>query len=160
MTNLPDPVSGEETIMSRSTITALALTAAVAIFAGPASAVICYTVLDKSDAVLYRGYETPVDMSATGAAARESMRRQGQYMMVSYPDECLLVGGSRWMSASQTGTYAPATVDEIVSGMRPFASGAPSGTPSSVGGASRASPPAQRAAPAARSSSTGMRSGY
>jgi hypothetical protein len=146
--------------MSKSTFTALALTAAAAILASPASAVMCYTVLDKSDAVLYRGYEPPVDMSAAGSAARESMRRQGQYMMVSYPEECLLVGGSRWMSASQTGTYAPATVDEIVSGMRAFASGAPSGTPTSIGGASNASSPAQRAAPAARSSSTGMRSGY
>ena len=146
--------------MSKSTITALVLTAAAAIFASPASAVVCYTVLDKGNTVVYRGYEAPVDMSAAGAGARESMRRQGQYMMVSYVDECLLVGGSRWMSVSQTGTYAPATVDDIVSGMRPFASGAPSGTPTSFGGASNVSPPAQRAAPATRSSSSGMRSGY
>lgn len=160
MTNLPDPVSGKEAIMGNRTIILFALTAAAAMFAGPASGLACYTILDKSDTVVYRGYEPPVDMSAAGAVARESMRRQGQYMMVSYVDECMLVGGSRWMSAAQAGTYAPATVDEIVSGMRPFAAGAPSGTPTSVGGAPSVSPPAQRAAPAARSSSSGMRSGY
>jgi hypothetical protein len=143
-----------ETMMGKSTIILLGLTAAAAMFAGPASALTCYTILDKGDTVIYRGYEPPVDMSAAGATARETMRRQGQYMMISYVDECLLVGGSRWMSASQTGTYAPATVDEIVSGLRPFASGAPSGTPTSVGGASR-TPAAPRAAPAARSSSSG-----
>ena len=146
--------------MGKSTIILLGLTATAAMFAGPASALTCYTILDKSDTVIYRGYEPPVDMSAAGAVARESMRRQGQYMMVSYVDECLLVGGSRWMSASQTGTYAPATVDEIVAGVRSLASGAPSGTPISVGGAAGVSAPAQRAAPAARSSSSGMRSGY
>jgi len=160
ITPQPDPVLGKKAIMGNRTIILLALTAAAAMFAGPASALTCYTILDKSDTVLYRGYEPPVDMSAAGAAARESMRRQGQYMMVSYVDECLLVGGSRWVTAAQTGTYAPATVDEIVSGIRPLASGAPSGTPTSVGGATNVSPPAQRAAPAARSSSSGMRSGY
>ena len=146
--------------MGKSTLILLGLTAAAAMFAGPASALTCYTILDKSDTVIYRGYEPPVDMSAAGAVARESMRRQGQYMMVSYVDECLLVGGSRWTSAAQTGTYAPATVDEIVSGVRPFAVGAPSGTPTSVSGVPASAAPAQRNAPAARSSSSSMRSGY
>jgi len=142
--------------MSKSTFTALALTAAVAIFAGPASAVVCYTLLDKSDTVIYRGYDVPVDMSAAGAGAREAMRRRGEYMMIAYVDDCLLVSASRWT----TGKYGPASVEEIVSGMRQFASGAPSGTPTSVGGATSPRPPAQAAAPAARSSSTSMRSGY
>src|ERR1700752_5164009 len=105
--------------MAKRVITRLALSAA-AIFAGPASAVMCYTILDKSDAVLYSGSEPPVDLSMTaaGAAARGDMRRAGQYMIVSYVDECLAVGSTRWMSAAGTGSYAPASVDEIVSGMR------------------------------------------
>jgi len=141
--------------MCKRFLTLFALLAASAA-AGPASAIQCYTLLDKSDAVIYRGYEPPVDMSAAGAEAREAMRRQGQYMMISYVDECLLVSSSRWTA----GNYGPASVDEIVSGMRPFAAGAPSGTPTSLGGATTVAPPSQRAAPAARSSTTGMRSGY
>jgi len=140
--------------MCKRFLTLFALLAASAA-AGPASAVVCYTLLDKSDQVIYRGYEPPVDMSAAGAEAREAMRRQGQYMMISYADDCLLVSSSRWAA---TGSYA--SVDEIVSGMRPFASGAPSGTPTSVGGATTAAPPRTAPAPAARSNSTGMRSGY
>ena len=150
--------------MAKRLITMLALSAA-AIFAGPAAAVMCYAVLDKSDTVLYSGSEPPVDLSMTtaGAAAREDMRRHGQYMIVSYVDECIAIGSSRWMSAAGTGSYAPASVDEIVAGMRPFAAGAPSGTPTSASGGTRgavAAPAPRAAAPAARSSSSSMRSGY
>ena len=148
--------------MAKRLITMLALSAG-AIFAGPASAIMCYTILDKSDTVLYNGSESPVDLSMTAAAAaaRENMRRAGQYMIVSYVDECLAVGNSRWMSAAGTGSYTPASVDEIVSGMRPFAAGAPSGTPTSVGGVPASAPAAPRAAtPAVRSGSSSMRSGY
>jgi hypothetical protein len=147
--------------MAKRLITVLALSAAV-IFAGPASAIMCYTILDKSDAVLYNGSASPVDlsMSAGAAATREDMRRAGQYMIVSYVDECLAIGSSRWMSAAGTGSYAPASVDEIVSGMRPFAVAAPSGTPSSVGAVTPGPAAPRAAAPAARSSSSSMRSGY
>lgn len=141
--------------MCKRFLTLFALLAASAA-AGPASAVVCYTLLDKGDQVIYRGYDVPVDMSAAGQAARDAMRQRGEYMIVSYVDDCLLVSSSRWT----TGSYGPASVDEIVSGMRPFAAGAPSGTPTSVTGATSPLPPAQRAAPAARSSSSGMRSGY
>jgi hypothetical protein len=142
--------------MCKRLVTLLALSAAAAV-AGPASAVVCYTVLQKDETVIYRGYEPPVDMSMNPAAiaARDAMRRRGEYLMVAYPDDCLLVSPSRWSSAG----YTPASVDEIVSGMRAFASGAPSGIPTSYSGnpgqTSRAAP-----APAARSGSTGMRSGY
>jgi len=142
--------------MCKRFLTLFALLAACAA-AAPASAVVCYTLLDKSDQVIYRGYDVPVDMSAAGQAAREAMRKRGEYMMISYVDDCLLVSASQWT----TGKYGPASVEEIVSGMRPFAAGAPSGTPSSVTGATSPAPPARpTAAPAVRSSSTGMRSGY
>ena len=146
--------------MCRRLLTLLAFSAAV-VAAGPASAVVCYTLLDKSDQVLYRGYDVPVDLSAAGAADREAMRRRGEYMMISYVDECLLVQSSRLT----TGEYAPASVEEIVSGLRPFATGAPSGTPTSVGGpASSPLPPARPIAgggtSGVRSGSTGMRGGY
>jgi hypothetical protein len=142
--------------MCKRLVTFLALSAAAAV-AAPASAVVCYTVLQKDETVIYRGYEPPVDMSMApdAIAAREAMRRRGEYMMVAYPDDCLLVSPSQWSSAG----YTPASVDDIVSGMRPFASGAPSGNPTSYSGTPTARASAAPA-PAARSSSTGMKSGY
>jgi hypothetical protein len=141
--------------MGKRTMMLLAMSAA-AMFAGPASAIVCYTVLDKSDQVVYRGYEAPVDMSVTpaGAADREAMRRRGEYMMISYVEDCLLVGTSRWASTGAAG-YATASVDEIVSGMRPFGSdvGGVSGAPTSMSGVAWGAP-AQKAAPAAKSSSS------
>jgi hypothetical protein len=135
---------------------------AAAFAAGSASAVVCFTLMDKSDQVIYRGYDAPVDLSAAGAAEREAMRRRGEYMIISYPDDCLLVSASRWT----TGSYGPASVEDIVSEIRPFASGARSGTPTSIGGpVTSPLPPAQ--APittggpsGVRSGSTGMRGGY
>jgi len=147
----------QEGIMRIRSITMLALSAAAATFAVPASAVVCYTVLEADNSVIYRGYEPPVDLSAAGAAEREAMRRRGQFFMISSVDDCLLVAPSRWT------TGGAASVDEIVSDMRPFASGAPSGTPTSVTGATSVAPPPQRAAPAAptmRSGSTSQRGGY
>ena len=147
--------------MAKRLIALLGLSAA-AIFAGPASAVTCYTILDKSDSVLYNGSEPPIDLSMTPAAgaAREDMRRTGQYMIVSYVDECLAIGSSRWMSAAGTGSYAPASVDEIVSGMRPFAAGAPSGTPTSTSGGAKAAAPSANAPAGRTSSSSSTRRGY
>ena len=151
--------------MAKRLITMFALSAA-AIFAGPAAAVTCYTILDKGDTVLYKGSEAPVDLSMTAAAAtaREDIRRAGQYMIVSYVDDCIPIGSSRWMSASGTGSYAPVSVDEIVAGMRPFAAeaGGAGRTPTSVSGVQWGAGTAPRTtpAPAARSSSSSMRSGY
>jgi len=135
---------------------------ATAFATGSASAVVCFTLMDKSDQVIYRGYDSPVDLSAAGAADREAMRRRGEYMIIAYPDDCLLVSASRWTTAG----YGPASVEDIVSDMRPFASGAPSGTPTSYGGVITSPlPPAQAPVTSGgptgvRSGSTGMRGGY
>jgi len=141
---------------------ALSVFLAAAFAAGSASAVACFTLMNKSDEVIYRGYDSPVDLSAAGAADRDAMRRRGEYLIIGYPDDCLLVSASRWT----TGSYGPASVDDIVSEMRPFATGAPSGTPTSIGGpVTSPLPPAQRPITSGgpsgvRSGSTGMRGGY
>ena len=113
--------------MSRRLTMLFAVVAAAA--ASPASAVTCYTLLDASDAVLYRGYEPPVDLSAAGAAQREAMRQRKEYMMVGDVDDCFLVASSRWVTSGTPGAAGPASVDEIVAGVPAMASGAPSGTP-------------------------------
>jgi hypothetical protein len=139
-------------------VTLLVLSAAAAMFAVPASALVCYTLLDAKDTVLYRGYEPPVDMSAAPWAASDALRQKKQFLMVSYVDDCLLIA-----TASDAGNYGPATVDEIVSGMRQFASTSPGsagGTPGAGPAAAFAPPRSAPAAPAMRSGSTMQRGGY
>ena len=128
---------------------------AAAALPGTASAVVCYTLFDKGDNVLYQDSVPPIDMSERGAAARDAMRQHHEYLLVYEVEHCPSIA-----AASGSTGYHPATVDEIVAGMRPFAPtvpGASVGRPSSGGAVS-----APRAAPAAsaRSGSSGMRSGY
>ena len=140
-------------------ITVLALSAAAAMFAVPASAITCYTLLDANDTVLYRGYEPPVDMSAAPWAASEALRQKKQFLMISNVDDCLLVA-----TPNEAGNFRPATADEIVAGMRQFGTSkfaTPGGVGASYGRATAAAPPAPgSAAPAMRSGSTSQRGGY
>ena len=140
-------------------ITVFALSAAAAMFAVPASAIVCYTLMDNSDTVLYRGYEPPVDMSAAPWAASNWLRQRKQFLMISNVDDCLLVA-----SPDEAGNFRPATADEIVAGMRQFGSSkfaSPGGAAMSYGRATAAAPPASSSpAPAMRSGSTSQRGGY
>jgi hypothetical protein len=112
------------------TLTILAVALAAAAAAPPANAVICYTLLDRNDTLLYRGSSPPVDMSDQGAAQREALRRKHEYMMIADVDSCQAVA-----AASGATGYRPATVDEIVSEMRGYLSyGGVSSAPGQVGG--------------------------
>ena len=130
-------------------IAALAATAAVP---GVANAIVCYTLLDKGDNVLYQDSAPPVDMSDSGGALRRGMRQRNEYLMIYEVDTCPPVAPV----AGSTG-YRAATVDEIVSGMRAYAT---SGRGSSgVTGSARTS--AAPAAPApSRGGSAATRRGY
>ena len=140
-------------------ITVLALSAAAAVFAAPASAIVCYTLLDTSDTVLYRGYEPPVDMSAAPWAGSNALRQKKQFLMISDVDDCLLVA-----SPNEAGNFGPATADEIVAGMRQFGTSkfaSPTGGGAATyGRATAAPPPPSSPAPAVRSGSTMQRGGY
>ena len=131
----------------------IAAVAAVAAVPGVANAIVCYTLLDKGDNVLYQDSAPPIDMSDSGAALRRGMRQRNEYLMIYEVDTCppvVAVAGS-------TG-YRAATVDEIVSGMRAYATSG-RGSSGGVAGSGRAS--ATPAAPtSSRSRSTGTRSGY
>ena len=127
--------------MRRLSILAAAL-AAAAVFPGAASAITCYSVLDRTDNTIYQDTQPPVDMSETGAAAREAMRARKDFLTVSETDRCPQVTAP----LGATG-YRTASVDEIVGGMREFAKAGGPVTPSGRG-------PAAKAAPAARSSPT------
>jgi hypothetical protein len=130
----------------------IAAMAAAAAVPGVANAIVCYTLLDKGDNVLYQDSMPPVDMSDSGTVLRRGMRQRNEYLMIYEVDQCPAVVAV----AGSTG-YRAATVEEIVSGMRAYAT---SGRGSSGAGRAGGGVSAAPAAPASRSSSTGMRSGY
>ena len=120
---------------------------AAAGFSGASNAIVCYTLLDKGDNVLYQDSVPPLDMSDSGAALRTGLRQRNEYLLIYEIDNCPTVVAA----AGSTG-YRPATVEEIVSGMRAYASpgrGPTAGAGRIGGGVS--------AAPTTRSTS---RSGY
>jgi len=99
---------------------------------------------DRNDNLVYRDTISPVDMSDQGAAARESMRDRGDYLVVADADRCpqvTFVFGAAGSTAL--------SVDSVVGGM-------PVGTsPSGVAVSRSAARPVPRLAPgsAARRSS-------
>lgn len=99
----------------------LLMTLAVVLVAAAASnaanAVTCYTLIDRSDKLLYQNSLPPVDMSDQGAAARESLRRRNEYLLVADVDNCPSIAAVE----GATG-YRPESVDEIVGGMRSYLS--------------------------------------
>lgn len=118
-------------------------------------AVTCYTLLDRSDRVIYQNSVPPVDMSDPGAgASRDGLRRRNEYLLVSDYSTCPPVAG-----VPGTTGYHAATVDEIVAEMRSYLSpGGGGGIVDTGGGGSVGAPSAApRAAP--RMSSP-ARSGY
>jgi hypothetical protein len=97
---------------SKGALFALAVVAATA--AGTANAVNCYIVLDSKNAVVYQDVFPPVDMSEQGDAARAAIRQRGQFLMMMDALQC-----PRLIAASGP-SGAPATVEQIVAGMRSY----------------------------------------
>ncbi len=87
---------------------------AVAGFAWSASsaAVTCYVVMDRNDNVLYRSNVPPVDMSDQGSAAREAMRRRGDYLLFGDFESCPGVTFFTGASGSRA-----LSLDDVVMGM-------------------------------------------
>ena len=130
---------------------------AIALLAGSANAVNCYTVLDRSDNVVYRGIIPPIDLSERGQAERDAMRQRGQHLIAMDTDRCLGIEYFTGTAGSST-----LTVDQIV-GALPLRGRSPGGyvapftqsAPASTGSGSVAPrAPAAPAAPAKRSTSS------
>lgn len=90
----------------------LLTTCAAAVLSPAASAFTCYMLYDRNDNLVYRDTISPVDMSEQGAAARESMRDRGDYLVVADADRCPQVTFVFGAAGSST-----LTVDSIVGGM-------------------------------------------
>jgi hypothetical protein len=136
-----------EAVMRRLTILA-AMLAATAV-PGAASAVTCYTVIDRSNATIYQDSEPPFDLSTEGGpAARSALRGRNEFLTISEADHCLPISAPPGST-----TYRAATVDEIVSGIRDYARTTSGSTTTSAGRGGGA--PASSSA--ARGSSSGAR---
>jgi hypothetical protein len=79
----------------------------------PVSAFNCYAIVDRSNDVVYQGVVSPVDLSDEGAPARAAMRARGQQLIAMDTENCPAIDRAR-----VTGQGGPATVEEIVAGMR------------------------------------------
>jgi hypothetical protein len=82
--------------------------------AAPAVAFDCYAIVDRHDQVVYQSTQSPVDLSDAGAAARDALRARGDQLIAMNTDNCPAVDTQHIAGGSR-----PATVDEIVAGMRP-----------------------------------------
>jgi len=91
--------------------------------AGQAMAAPCYVVYDRNDAVVYRDYSPPFDLSDPRAPERDMMRRQKQHLLIAEFDQCNPVG-----FISPTTGATTATVDEIVQQLRPAVATSMSGS--------------------------------
>lgn len=91
-------------------VAAVLVSAGSAVVAAP-----CYVVLDRNDAVIYRDYKPPFDLSDPNSRERDMMRRQGQHLLVAdFVEDCNPVGFISPTTGANT-----ASVEEIVSEVRP-----------------------------------------
>ena len=99
--------------MRASPLSCAIAAAAMLVASAPVAAFNCYLIVDRTNEVTYQGYTAPVDLSDDGAPARDAMRARGEQLIVMDTDRCPAI--DRAHIASKGG---PASVEEIVSGMR------------------------------------------
>jgi hypothetical protein len=87
---------------------------ALACAAAPVAAFECYAIVDRTNEVIYQDATPPIDMSADAAAARDALRARGQQLITMDTQRCPSIDRGR-----VAGKGGPATVEEIVAGMRP-----------------------------------------
>lgn len=85
--------------------------------AAPAAAVNCYVIVDHANEVIYQDTKPPVDLSDDGTAARDALRAGGQQLITMDSERCPAIDRGRI-----AGNGGPASVEEIVAGMRPAVS--------------------------------------
>ncbi len=80
--------------------------------AGPAHAIICYVIYDRSDNIIYQSTYPPLDMSNAGYPQREALRARGQHLTFGDVPKCPTV-----VFLTGTGGSSDLRVDEVVAGM-------------------------------------------
>jgi hypothetical protein len=99
--------------MRASRLSCAIAAAAVVVASAPVAAANCYMLVDRTNEVIYQDWISPVDLSDEGAPARDAMRAQGQQLVVMDTGNCPAIDRAR-----VAGKGGPATVEEIVAGMR------------------------------------------
>ena len=99
--------------MRSSRISSAIATIAILVTATPVAAFNCYIIVDRTHEVIYQDILPPIDLSDDGAPARAAMRARGQQLVVMDADNCPAIDRAR-----VAGQGGPATVEEIVAGMR------------------------------------------
>jgi len=94
----------------------------------PAAAVNCYMIVDRSNEVIYQDITSPIDLSDEGSAERDALRQRGQQLIAMDAERCPAIDRARI-----AGKGGPATVDDIVAGMRPAATFGTGATPANTG---------------------------
>lgn len=130
--------------MHRTSLAALLVGAFTIALGGPAAAVTCYEILDRSDNVVYRGTIAPVDLSEKGAPEREALRQRGQHLIAMEVERCL---GVEYFTGSAGS--AALTVDQIVGGIQTMRGSSPGGIAPPASGATAPAAAAARAPAAA-----------
>ena len=92
----------------------LALALAGFVAATPAAAYECYVIVDRNNEVLYQDLTPPIDLSSDGAAARDALRARGQQLITLNSQRCPSIDRGHL-----TGKGGPASVEDIVAGLRP-----------------------------------------
>jgi hypothetical protein len=82
--------------------------------ATPAAAYECYVIVDRNNEVVYQDVTPPIDLSSEGAVSRDSIRARGQQLITLDARNCPAIDRGHL-----TGKGGPASVEEIVAGMRP-----------------------------------------
>lgn len=99
--------------MRARTLSAAVAAAAIVAATAPADASTCYMIVDRGNEVIYQGALAPVDLSVDGDRARNAMRAAGQQLISMETDRCPPIDRARI-----TGDGGPASVEDIVAGMR------------------------------------------
>ena len=110
-----EPPCGRKAMTRSMRFPLLCLTAIGAALPCIASAMTCYTLYDRSDAVVYRGTFPPIDMSPDGDPQRDAMRAAGQYLVFGDTDSCPPVEYRFGDAGNKT-----LSIDEIIGGIRPM----------------------------------------
>ena len=99
--------------MRSSALSAAIAAVAIVVTAAPAAAFDCYMIVDANNEVVYQDVTPPIDLSENGAAARDAIRVRSAQLIAMDTDRCPAI--DRTLIAGRRG---PASVEEIVAGMR------------------------------------------
>lgn len=110
---------------ARKALYAVVALATLAAMAGPARALTCYVVFDRSDNATYRDVYPPVDLSDAGRAERDAMRRRGEFLLFMETDLCprieYFTGSAGTIGVKLDQTSTPATAPREATDAAPVA---------------------------------------